>query len=333
MDPTYDNLNVHPLTFQNVSSFNPSIKKAEQDLATIKLAQQYEYRIGIGDVLNIIVYDHPELTTPAGSYRSAAESGNVVHSDGTIFYPYIGKVKVDGSTVSEVRNIIAARLAVYIEQPQVDVSVAAYRSQRIYVTGEVSKPSQLPITNVPLTLIDAINQAGGITQDADWNNVTITRGDQVIPLSLRDLMKYGVTSNNRMLKAKDIVHVPVNDKQKVFVLGEVIKPSVVKLGRDDMSLTEALGTVGGINELSSDATGIFVIRKSKNESVIADVFQLDITNASNLIIGNQFKLRPQDIVYVTAAPIARWNRVMTNLLPSINGFNQLTEGVKRIKDW
>nr|WP_283106432.1 polysaccharide export protein [Shewanella submarina] len=333
MELSNDGLTVHQLTFQNAQSFNRIEKQAAHDVASITLYQQYEYQVGIGDVLNIIVYDHPELTTPAGSYRSAADSGNVVHSDGNIFYPYIGKVKVEGLTVSQIREDISTRLAKYIEQPQVDVSVAAYRSQKVYITGEVAKPNQLPITNVPLTLLDAINQTGGITEDANWNRVTITRGDKVIPLSLRDLMQNGVTSNNYLLQAKDIVHVPLNDNQKVYVLGEVIKPSVVTLGRDEMSLTQAIGTVGGVNELSSDATGIFVIRHSDNPEIIADVYQLDITNATNLIVGNQFKLQPQDIVYVTAAPIARWNRVMSNLLPSIAGFNQLTEGAHRVKNW
>ena len=77
--------------------------------------QPSPYQVGIGDILYVTVWDHPELTVPAGSQQQGALAGRLVQSDGTLFYPYIGKVKAAGKTPSEIREEISRRLAQYVE--------------------------------------------------------------------------------------------------------------------------------------------------------------------------------------------------------------------------
>lgn len=280
--------------------------------------KNYTYKVGVGDILNITVWDHPELTIPAGSYRSAQDAGNWVHNDGTIFYPYVGIVNVAGMNVIEIRSLIAQKLSKYIESPQVDVAVAAFRSQRVYVTGEVVTPGPVPVTNIPMTLLEAVAQAKGLNENADWQNVVLTRHGQNITVSLRDLFEKGDLGQNYLLQDNDVVHIPRNDYQKIFVLGEVKTPKTVTIQRAGMSLAEALSEVGGLNEGTANASGVFVIRANPQGSKkLANVYQMDIADARAMVFADQFKLAARDVIYVTAAPVVRWNRVIAQIMPTV----------------
>ena len=324
-EPPYDiypQINVRPISPQLLSELQTSEPVAKTNKALDEKIGQYSYLIGKGDVLNITVWDHPELTTPAGQFRSPGDSGNVVHSDGTIFYPYVGKVSVINKTVTEVRELIAGLLSKYIESPQIDVSIASYRSQRAFVTGAVITPSVVPVTNLPMTILDAVNLSGGLTPDADWRSVVLTSETEDGPvdevIDLYALYEKGDISQNRLIKHNDIVHIPRNDKLKVFVMGDVKNPSTQRMDRNSMTLAEALNNAGGMNEKTANPSGMFVLRASEKEDKIVDVFQLDASQSAMLILSTQFKLQPLDIVYVTSAPVTRWNRVISQLVPTFN---------------
>ncbi|QOR38951.1 polysaccharide export protein Wza [Billgrantia diversa] len=327
--PIDDLVDIEPITFGLVRSQRQEYLEAEDiDEASDTMREDvsdYDYYIGRGDVLTVIVYGHPELTIPAGGERSAAESGNTVHSDGTIFYPFIGRIPVEGKTVREVREIVARGLEPYVAMPQVEVQVAQYNSQKVNVTGAVQEPGPLPIRNVPMNVLDAINLSGGLAEHANWHDVLLTRGGEEIRLSLHDMLNNSRLDQNMLMQAGDVLHVPDNSNQKVYVMGEVREPMSLPMGASRLTLTEALAEVGGINEGNANASGIFVIRRASSDSdKLATVYQLDARNATALMLGAEFTLQPTDVVYVTTTPLGRWNRVVRQLLPTVSSLYQTT---------
>lgn len=326
LDKNLDNVNI-TLIDSFLISEQQQVKEASTQASSLVgiNTSNYQYKLGVGDVLTIGVWDHPELTIPAAVQRTAEFDGFRVQEDGTITYAYAPNLIAAGKTVNEIHKELVKQLSRVIEDPQVDVKVVGFRSQKAYITGEVTKPGVYPVTEVPMTLIDALNQAGGLTESADWRMVTYTSGDKTEVIKLDDFYANGDISQNRLLKHGDVIHVNRNDRQKVFVLGDVKKAGSVKLNRYGLNLAEALSDSGGLNELTADANGIFVLRKRNYDEsgIIADVYQLHAKNIAALVLAEQFELQPHDIVYVTSAPIARWNRVISLLLPSIATLDNL----------
>ncbi|MBF0282771.1 MAG: polysaccharide biosynthesis/export family protein [Zetaproteobacteria bacterium] len=293
----------------------------------------YEYRVQAQDILQVIVWDHPELTSPAGQYRSAAETGSVVHANGKVFFPYVGEIAVAGKTVNEIREVMTYRMADFVEKPQIDVRVAAFRSQHVYVTGEVMKPGVLPISDDPMRVLDAVHMAGGVQvlrtdnqlNEPDLQHVELTRAEKTYLVDLDKLIKNGDVSQNYILQDGDVLHVPDNMKNKVFVLGEVRTPKSIQIRRGTMTLAEAISDAGGVSLTSANASRIYVIRgedmthaKMEMPPLIKPVvYRLDASSPDALILADQFYLDSRDVVFVSTAPIAAWNRVLGQLTSTI----------------
>jgi polysaccharide export outer membrane protein len=320
VEQTVDVLNItSQLIAEQAVSAASQIPAAMPDSLLRELAN-YEYYVDRGDMLSITVYDHPELTNPSGSNNNNIEnSGIIVENDGTIYYPYIGKVPVAGLTVDQIREAIARPLAQFITAPQVNVRVVRFSAKRAFITGQVGDPGAQPITNVPLTVLDAIARAGGLSDNANWHDVILSRNGVETRLSVYEMLNNGRLGQNMLLQHNDVLHVPVVGQRLVFVLGELNRVNTLPMGNMPMSLTEALTRSGGLNQVTSNAEGIFVIRpNAPGETKLASIYQLNVKNAVAFAIGAQFQLQPSDIVYVTTAPVTRWNRVISQLLPSLN---------------
>ncbi|MBF5042760.1 polysaccharide biosynthesis/export family protein [Simulacricoccus sp. 17bor-14] len=278
------------------------------------LAATYEYHVAPRDVLSVTVWDHPELTIPAGEFRPAEATGHPVNADGSLFYPYVGVVQVAGKTLPELRTLLTERLGKVLQKPQLDVRVAAFRGYKVQVTGDVVAPSTLPITDVPMRALDALAQARGPTPEADLSNVVLSRDGKTYTLNLQATNEQGATSQNWLLKDGDILFVPDRSRNKIFVLGEVRRPSSRLMVKGRMSLAEAIGDTEGFDPVTSNPGKVYVIRGDFQRPT---VYKLDASSADAMLLAVQFQLKPHDVVYVSAHNLTRWNRIISQLLPTV----------------
>jgi polysaccharide export outer membrane protein len=295
-------------------------EQANQDLEKLLVPNPPPYAIGNGDVLSIVVWDHPELagnSVTAGALTSDPNGANsppgfVVDHQGRIQYPLIGMVGVEGLTEEQARALLTKKLAKYLANPNVTLRVQSYRSKRVYIDGEVKSPGLQAINDIPMTLVEAINRSGGLLPSADQSRIMLERGQQRFLVNLRDLVQKGINPGLVMLAPGDVVRVHSRDESKVFVSGEVMTPKALTMHDGRLTLNEALGESGGISPLSGDARQVYVVRKTADGT---RVFRLDAREASSLAMAEAFELRPKDIVYVAATPLANWNRSLSLLIP------------------
>jgi polysaccharide export outer membrane protein len=313
---------LEPITPKLIAMENASASKATVPQALLDY-RPGRYRVGAGDVLFITVWDHPELTAPSGPQQQIYANGRLVRPDGTLYYPYVGNVTVAGLSLDQVREKLSGKLAEYVQQPQVDVNVISFASQRVWLNGAFRETGTQPITVTPLTLAEALGKAQIDATQADLSDLTLQRGGEAYHLDL-DAMRHGLYGPaDIFLEDGDHIYLAYNDRKQVYLMGEVNQPRALTFKTSDMSLTQALGQVGGLNQSTSKGKAVYVIRGVADlEKAPATVYQLDASSPSALVLADNFKLQPGDVVYVGAAGVTRWNRLLSQLLPMSAILNQ-----------
>ena len=324
-----------------IKSITPQLIQQEQQLAESEghsdlseiMTPPQPYTIGAGDHLAITVWDHPELVMPvsnmSGTMATLAgtiPAGYTVSAEGKIQFPYAGDFTVGGLTELQARDLLVERLAHYIKQPEVTLRVMNYRSQRVYAVGEVKLPGIVHIDDIPLSLPEAINRAGGITPLGDQSRISISRKGKTYWVDLPRLITSGIDPSRIMLSNGDILRVSSSEESKVFVVGEVNKPTTLTLRNGRLSLNEALGESGGVNPQTANANQIYVIRNANDAQPI--VYHLDAQSPVMFALAENFELKAKDVVYVDAASMVRFNRIISLILPTAQTITIINRGFK-----
>ena len=282
---------------------------------------RYEYILGPADIVSINLTDTDDIDN---SYE--------IDPDGLIDLPFIGKIKIDDFTVDQAQNILKEILGQFYVNPDLQISVEEYNSSKVYIVGAVRNQLSINLDQKPIKLIEAAIQANFNPNAAD--NILGTKGflrrdNKVYKVNLNNAFSSIDERENFYLKKDDVIFIDRNS-DSIHVFGEVTKPGVY-YPSNNYSLTELIST-SGLNQLTANAKKVFVIREDFNSFLKIKVYQLDIKDPINLVVGRKFLLQPKDIIFIPPTEIVKWNRVISLLLPQTDLFTSynpiIQSGVK-----
>ena len=314
-------VNVIKITQDSMMAVQPAVQNIQQDYAHLFSTPHRNYSLSSGDILSIYLWAYPEITPSspnAGSEDSARSIGYQIDSQGYIQFPIIGRYKAAGKSLTQVNRELRNQLSRYLKTPDVVVRVLSYQGQRYSVQGNVMKGGQFYLSDQPVSVYTALGMAGGVNaQQGDNTSITLVRQGRSYSLNTVELEKAGLSLHNLLIQPNDTLYVNNRENQKIYVMGESGKNQSLSLRDQGMSLSDVLGESLGLNPLSASRSKVYVVRSQPN-TVHTEVYQMDLTSIADFGLANQFKMRSNDIVYVDASGLARWQRVVSQIIPFSN---------------
>lgn len=309
-------VNVVKLTHKSLPAVQTAQVNVRQDYAHLFRSTHQQYRLSRGDILSIYLWAHPELS-------NNENFGYQIDSQGYIQFPIIGRYKASGKTISQVNQELRHQLARYLKTPDVIARVLSYEGQRYSVQGNVMKGGQFYLNDQPTSVYTALGLAGGVnSQLGDNTSITLVRQGQSYQLNSIELEKAGLSLHKLLIQPNDTLYVNSRENQKIYVMGEAGKNQSLALRDQGMSLGDVLGESQGLNPLSGSRSKIYVVRSHPSDNT-TEVYHLDLTSIADFGLANQFKMRANDIVYIDASGLARWQRVVNQIIPFSNALYNL----------
>ena len=319
-------LSVVQLTQENLPTLALSQINSSANLNELFNIKHTLYRLSSGDILSIQLWAYPEITPPFQDATNIKAVGYPIGSDGNLYLPLVGRVHAAGKTVSELNQILRTQFSHYLKTPDVLVRVLSYEGKRYFVNGQVMRSGQYTLNDQPVSLYTALSMAGGISPETgDNTSVQLIRRGVTYDLNLVALEKSGLSPHKLLIQPNDTVFVNTKQNQKIYILGESSKNQALALRDQGMTLSDVLGESEGINPYTASAARIYVMRTNLNDRH-STIYQLNLSSLGNLALANQFAMQKNDIVYIDATGLTRWQRMINQIVPfsnAIYSFNQL----------
>lgn len=310
-------VNIVKLSKETLPVVQPAEIHYKKDYGFLFSHQTSSYRLSPGDILSIQLWAYPEITPPVSNIsnqQSAQANGYQIDQNGYIYFPLINRYKAAGKTLHQINQELRGQLAQYLKTPDAIVRVIAYQGQRFSVQGSVKQGGQFYLNDQPISVYTALGLAGGVTEQGDTTAIQLVRNGTTYDLNTIALEKAGFSLHNLLIQPNDTLYVNSRENQKVYVMGEAGKNQALPMRNQGMTLSDVLGESQGINPLSASAGRIYVLRSNPNDQS-TELYHMSLGSLGDFGIANQFKMRSNDIVYIDATGLTRWQRVINQIIP------------------
>lgn len=302
-------------------------------------APAVETMIQRGDVVDVTIFEAPPAalfgttTTFGGGDVSStlqnATSGSsqrtglpemMVDDTGNIRVPFAGSIRAAGRTPPQVAQQIVSRLAGKAHAPEVIVRLVTNSSATVSMLGEVTTNGRVGLTPRGERLLDVIASAGGVRQPADKITIQITRAGQVVSLPLDSIMRD--PRQNIRLQTNDVV-AAIYQPFSFTSLGATGTSAEVPFEQTGLTLSQALGRMGGLKDDRANARGVFIFRfenpavldpalaataRRTPDGLVPVIYRVDLRNPATLFVAQSFPIRNKDVIYASTAPLSDFQR-------------------------
>lgn len=294
--------------------------------------------IGLGDLVEVSIWETPPAVLFSSGNIQSASSGKefvlpeqMVDSVGNISVPFVGSLRVKGKIPSQVEREIVNKLKGRANKPQVFVRLVKNNNSTVTVIGNSGNNRLIPISSKNERLLEVVALAGGINDSLNRISIQITRQNDVISMPLESIIKD--PKQNIHLNSGDIITIQ-NQPSNFTVLGASGKNEEIGFEAKGISLAQALGRAGGLQDFRADASGVFIFRfedpsrltaftplasDSKNliDGKLPVIYQIDLRDPQTFFWAQKFMIQNNDMVYVSNAYSADLNKFLSIITSSI----------------
>lgn len=299
----------------------PAVPAAPLFASVLAGARPVGTAVEVGDAVEVTIWEAPPATlfggsgadtrvgTPISTSRPTVLPELYVGPDGTISVPFAGAVQARGRTLREIEEDIVRRLRGRANAPQAQVRLARNVSSTVTVVGEVGQSAQVPLTPRGERLLDVLARVGGVKTPVNLTTVQVTRNGQSYRMPLSAIIDRG--ENNVVLARDDVVTV-LFQPYSFTVLGAAGRNDEIKFEAFGITLSQALGRIGGLQDGRANPRGVFLFRwgDRSDPANLRDpiIYSFDLKDPAVYFMAQQFRMENGDLIYVTNSPVAELQR-------------------------